>query len=184
MCMGWSMEGEPLSASVLTGGALQGQDRGGRGRLWGVAGDMHRTNDLLKKTTDSIRQPGRSAARPSRAGRALRGPPPGGRARRPSCAAAVPRCRAGCARSLRAAGMSAEAADREAATSSRPCTPPQTSWFEFVLEEALLEQHLQKPSPGACPAGRRLPAAWVRPGPAARPGPSRWGSIVPSFRGL
>ncbi|NXA76594.1 INT8 protein, partial [Thryothorus ludovicianus] len=47
--------------------------------------------------------------------------------------------------------MSAEAADREAATSSRPCTPPQTSWFEFVLEEALLEQHLQKPSPDPPP---------------------------------
>lgn len=68
----------------------------------------------------------------------------------------------GCRRG-RAAAMSAEAADREAATSSRPCTPPQTSWFEFLLEEALLEQHLQKPSPGACarrgPAGGRLPAA-------------------------
>uniref|UniRef100_A0A8B9FY85 Integrator complex subunit 8 n=1 Tax=Amazona collaria TaxID=241587 RepID=A0A8B9FY85_9PSIT len=47
--------------------------------------------------------------------------------------------------------MSAEAADREAATSSRPCTPPQTSWFEFLLEEALLEQHLQKPSPDPPP---------------------------------
>ncbi|RMC15143.1 hypothetical protein DUI87_07325 [Hirundo rustica rustica] len=47
--------------------------------------------------------------------------------------------------------MSAEAADREAATSSRPCTPPQTSWFEFVLEESLLEQHLQKPSPDPPP---------------------------------
>ncbi|NXJ24917.1 INT8 protein, partial [Dicrurus megarhynchus] len=47
--------------------------------------------------------------------------------------------------------MSAEAADREAATSSRPCTPPQTSWFEFVLEEALLEQHLRKPSPDPPP---------------------------------
>uniref|UniRef100_A0A8C8RYA9 Integrator complex subunit 8 n=2 Tax=Pelusios castaneus TaxID=367368 RepID=A0A8C8RYA9_9SAUR len=43
--------------------------------------------------------------------------------------------------------MSAEAADREAVTSSRPCTPPQTSWFEFLLEEALLETHLKK----ACP---------------------------------
>ncbi|XP_063307296.1 integrator complex subunit 8 [Pelobates fuscus] len=47
--------------------------------------------------------------------------------------------------------MSAEAADREAATSSRPCTPPQTSWFEFLLEESLLENHLKKsdsdPSP-------------------------------------
>ncbi|NXS60538.1 INT8 protein, partial [Brachypteracias leptosomus] len=47
--------------------------------------------------------------------------------------------------------MSAEAADREAATSSRPCTPPQTSWFEFLLEETLLEQHLQKPSPDPPP---------------------------------
>ncbi|NXW08327.1 INT8 protein, partial [Fregetta grallaria] len=47
--------------------------------------------------------------------------------------------------------MSAEAADREAATSSRPCTPPQTSWFEFLLEEALLEQHLKKPSPDPPP---------------------------------
>ncbi|XP_071594075.1 integrator complex subunit 8 [Heliangelus exortis] len=47
--------------------------------------------------------------------------------------------------------MSAEAADREAATSSRPCTPPQTSWFEFLLEESLLEQHLQKASPDPPP---------------------------------
>lgn len=53
------------------------------------------------------------------------------------------------------AAMSAEAADREAATSSRPCTPPQTSWFEFLLEEDLLEQHLRKPSPGACGAAWR-----------------------------
>lgn len=44
--------------------------------------------------------------------------------------------------------MSAEAADREAVTSSRPCTPPQTSWFEFLLEESLLEKHLKKVSPG------------------------------------
>ena len=44
--------------------------------------------------------------------------------------------------------MSAEAADREAATSSRPCTPPQTSWFEFLLQESLLEKHLRKPFPG------------------------------------
>lgn len=44
--------------------------------------------------------------------------------------------------------MSAEAADREAATSSRPCTPPQTSWFEFLLQESLLEKHLRKPCPG------------------------------------
>uniref|UniRef100_A0A8C3RTP8 Integrator complex subunit 8 n=2 Tax=Chelydra serpentina TaxID=8475 RepID=A0A8C3RTP8_CHESE len=47
--------------------------------------------------------------------------------------------------------MSAEAADREAATSSRPCTPPQTSWFEFLLEEALLETHLKKPCPDPPP---------------------------------
>ncbi|XP_055489668.1 integrator complex subunit 8 isoform X3 [Leucoraja erinacea] len=40
--------------------------------------------------------------------------------------------------------MSAEAADREAATSSRPSTPPQTIWFEFLLDEGLLEKHLQK----------------------------------------
>lgn len=66
--------------------------------------------------------------------------------------------------------MSAEAADREAATSSRPCTPPQTSWFEFLLEEALLEQHLQKPSPGAC--GAALLAA--RPSPfSVGSGPAR-----------
>lgn len=44
--------------------------------------------------------------------------------------------------------MSVEAVDREAATSSRPCTPPQTSWFEFLLEESLLEKHLKKASPG------------------------------------
>ena len=66
--------------------------------------------------------------------------------------------------------MSAEAADREAATSSRPCTPPQTCWFEFLLEESLLEKHLRKPCPGkrgACSprgAGRSLPAL---PGPRA-----------------
>jgi len=44
--------------------------------------------------------------------------------------------------------MSAEAADREAVTGSRPCTPPQTSWFEFLLDPSLLEQHLQGPHPG------------------------------------
>lgn len=49
--------------------------------------------------------------------------------------------------------MSAEAADREAATSSRPCTPPQTCWFEFLLEESLLEKHLRKPCPGERGAG-------------------------------
>lgn len=71
----------------------------------------------------------------------------------------------------RAAAMSAEAADREAATSSRPCTPPQTSWFEFLLEEALLEQHLQKPSPGACGAAPLTAAA---PRFQAPPGVAPW----------
>ncbi|XP_018606035.1 integrator complex subunit 8 [Scleropages formosus] len=47
--------------------------------------------------------------------------------------------------------MSAEAADREAATGSRPCTPPQTSWFEFLLDEGLLEKHLQGSSPDPSP---------------------------------
>ncbi|KAG9463563.1 hypothetical protein GDO78_021494 [Eleutherodactylus coqui] len=47
--------------------------------------------------------------------------------------------------------MSAEAADREAATSSRPCTPPQTSWFEFLLDVSLLESHLQKDYPDPPP---------------------------------
>ncbi|XP_023648781.1 integrator complex subunit 8 isoform X2 [Paramormyrops kingsleyae] len=47
--------------------------------------------------------------------------------------------------------MSAEAADREAATGSRPCTPPQTSWFEFLLDETLLEHHLQGSSPDPSP---------------------------------
>ncbi|XP_058554590.1 integrator complex subunit 8 isoform X4 [Neofelis nebulosa] len=47
--------------------------------------------------------------------------------------------------------MSAEAADREAATSSRPCTPPQTCWFEFLLEESLLEKHLRKTCPDPAP---------------------------------
>lgn len=73
--------------------------------------------------------------------------------------------------------MSAEAADREAATSSRPCTPPQTCWFEFLLEESLLEKHLRKPCPGkrgACSprgAGTRPPgfsAAKPRAAGAAR----------------
>uniref|UniRef100_A0A8C2DA32 INTS8 TPR repeats domain-containing protein n=1 Tax=Cyprinus carpio TaxID=7962 RepID=A0A8C2DA32_CYPCA len=40
--------------------------------------------------------------------------------------------------------MSAEAADREAVSGSRPCTPPQASWFEFLLDPSLLEQHLQE----------------------------------------
>uniref|UniRef100_UPI00398F28C5 integrator complex subunit 8 isoform X2 n=1 Tax=Pristiophorus japonicus TaxID=55135 RepID=UPI00398F28C5 len=47
--------------------------------------------------------------------------------------------------------MSAEAADREAVTSSRPCTPPQTIWFEFLLDEGLLEKHLQKSYPDPSP---------------------------------
>ncbi|KAM4688564.1 integrator complex subunit 8 [Discoglossus pictus] len=47
--------------------------------------------------------------------------------------------------------LSAEAADREAATSSRPCTPPQTSWFEFLLDESLLESHLLKAFPDPPP---------------------------------
>ncbi len=45
--------------------------------------------------------------------------------------------------------MSAEAADRVAAVgSSRPSTPLQTSWFEFLLDGSLLEKHLQKSNPG------------------------------------
>ncbi|KAL2079925.1 hypothetical protein ACEWY4_023718 [Coilia grayii] len=47
--------------------------------------------------------------------------------------------------------MSAEAADREAVTGSRPSTPPQTSWFEFILDVALLEKYLQKPNPDPSP---------------------------------
>ena len=71
--------------------------------------------------------------------------------------------------------MSAEAADREAATSSRPCTPPQTCWFEFLLEESLLEKHLRKPCPGkrgACsssgagPGHRRCPPVSHHPAPS------------------
>uniref|UniRef100_A0A672MRM9 Integrator complex subunit 8-like n=1 Tax=Sinocyclocheilus grahami TaxID=75366 RepID=A0A672MRM9_SINGR len=46
--------------------------------------------------------------------------------------------------------MSAEAADREAVSGSRPCTPPQASWFEFLLDPSLLEQHLQGRHPGIC----------------------------------
>ncbi|XP_068093782.1 integrator complex subunit 8 [Hyperolius riggenbachi] len=52
---------------------------------------------------------------------------------------------------VQAKKMSAEAADREAATSSRPCTPPQTSWFEFLLDDSLLETHLQKSFPDPAP---------------------------------
>ena len=45
--------------------------------------------------------------------------------------------------------MSAEAADRVAAVaSSRPSTPLQTSWFEFLLDGSLLEKHLEKSNPG------------------------------------
>ncbi|XP_072531478.1 integrator complex subunit 8 isoform X1 [Salminus brasiliensis] len=47
--------------------------------------------------------------------------------------------------------MSAEAADREAVSGSRPNTPPQTSWFEFLLDPSLLEQHLQKANPDPSP---------------------------------
>lgn len=47
--------------------------------------------------------------------------------------------------------MSAETADRVAVSGSRPNTPPQTSWFEFLLDESLLENHLQKSSPDPSP---------------------------------
>ncbi|XP_034016597.1 integrator complex subunit 8 [Thalassophryne amazonica] len=48
--------------------------------------------------------------------------------------------------------MSAEAADRvAAAASSRPSTPIQTSWFEFLLDGSLLEKHLQKPDSDPAP---------------------------------
>uniref|UniRef100_A0A671YXW0 Integrator complex subunit 8 n=1 Tax=Sparus aurata TaxID=8175 RepID=A0A671YXW0_SPAAU len=51
--------------------------------------------------------------------------------------------------------MSVEAADRVAAvTSSRPGTPLQTSWFEFLLDGSLLENHLLKPNPD--PTGVQL----------------------------
>lgn len=44
--------------------------------------------------------------------------------------------------------MSAEAADRVATvTGSRPNSPLQTSWFEFLLDGTLLEKHLQKSNP-------------------------------------
>uniref|UniRef100_A0A674EK69 Integrator complex subunit 8 n=1 Tax=Salmo trutta TaxID=8032 RepID=A0A674EK69_SALTR len=46
---------------------------------------------------------------------------------------------------------SAEAADRVAVSGSRPSTPPQTSWFEFLLDEMLLENHLQKSHPDPVP---------------------------------
>lgn len=76
--------------------------------------------------------------------------------------------------------MSAEAADREAATSSRPCTPPQTCWFEFLLEESLLEKHLRK----ACP-GERAPAGGGRAWSPAAAVPGGCGSrrLRPGGRG-
>lgn len=46
--------------------------------------------------------------------------------------------------------MSAEAADRVAVSGSRPSTPPQTSWFEFLLDDTLLEKHLQSKSTPDC----------------------------------
>lgn len=84
--------------------------------------------------------------------------------------------------------MSAEAADREAATSSRPCTPPQTCWFEFLLEESLLEKHLRKPCPGEGPH-ERPPRAGAQPGPGVpeqssqqRPSRPQRGGPVPGSR--
>ncbi|XP_062870806.1 integrator complex subunit 8 [Trichomycterus rosablanca] len=47
--------------------------------------------------------------------------------------------------------MSAEAADREAVSGSRPSTPPQTAWFEFLLDPSLLQQYLKKPHPDPSP---------------------------------
>lgn len=47
--------------------------------------------------------------------------------------------------------MSVEAWRQEAATSSRPCTPLQTCWFQFLLEESLLEKHLRKACPDPAP---------------------------------
>lgn len=76
--------------------------------------------------------------------------------------------------------MSAEAADREAATSSRPCTPPQTCWFEFLLEESLLEKHLRKPCPGKRGArGERDPARGAARRAHNDPAPSWWRSCGP-----
>lgn len=72
--------------------------------------------------------------------------------------------------------MSAEAADREAATSSRPCTPPQTCWFEFLLEESLLEKHLRKACPGeraGVVRGRAALCAPLTEAWQARPGGAR-----------
>ena len=31
---------------------------------------------------------------------------------------------------------------------NRPSTPPSTTWFEFLLDEQLLEKHLAKEHPG------------------------------------
>lgn len=80
--------------------------------------------------------------------------------------------------------MSAEAADREAATSSRPCTPPQTCWFEFLLEESLLEKHLRKTCPGKRSTCSRRGAGSGR-GAARRahndPAPSRLRSCGPGI---
>lgn len=82
--------------------------------------------------------------------------------------------------------MSAEAADREAATSSRPCTPPQTSWFEFLLQESLLEKHLRKPCPGKRGArgpgtalGALTPRAFLSRDSAARGGGPRGRALAP-----
>ncbi|XP_010786071.1 integrator complex subunit 8 isoform X1 [Notothenia coriiceps] len=48
--------------------------------------------------------------------------------------------------------MSVETVDRVAAvTSGRPSTPLQTSWFEFLLDGSLLENHLQKSYPDPTP---------------------------------
>ncbi|XP_032437769.1 integrator complex subunit 8 [Xiphophorus hellerii] len=48
--------------------------------------------------------------------------------------------------------MSAEAADRVAAVAgSRPGSPLQVSWFEFLLDGGLLETHLQKAGPDPAP---------------------------------
>ncbi|XP_046874949.1 integrator complex subunit 8 [Hypomesus transpacificus] len=47
--------------------------------------------------------------------------------------------------------MSAEAVDRVAVSGSRPSTPPQVSWFEFLLDESLLENHLLKPRSDPAP---------------------------------
>ncbi|KAL3043450.1 hypothetical protein OYC64_003337 [Pagothenia borchgrevinki] len=48
--------------------------------------------------------------------------------------------------------MSVETVDRVAAvTTGRPSTPLQTSWFEFLLDGSLLENHLQKSYPDPTP---------------------------------